>query len=115
MKFDFSGDLGGCGFQFGASFSRDLAKADDPTRGACAGTDASCYGPAADITAAALAATPSAPTIHVPFASLIGGMPISTFDPSFMVSLQWQLSTTLANPDGGTCSAKFTVANVSFY
>jgi hypothetical protein len=42
-------------------------------------------------------------------------MPISTFDPSFMVSLQWQLSTTLANPDGGTCSAKFTVANVSFY
>jgi hypothetical protein len=115
VKFDFSGDLGGCGFQLGASFSRDLAKADDPTRGACAGTDSSCYGPAADVTAAALAATPSAPTINVPFASLIGGMPISTFDPSFMVSLQWQLSTTLANPDGGTCSAKFTVANVSFY
>jgi hypothetical protein len=32
-----------------------------------------------------------------------------------MVSLQWQLSTTLTNPDGGACSAKFTVENVSFY
>ena len=115
VKFDFSGDLGGCSFQFGASFSRDLANADDPTRGACAGTDSSCYGPAADITAAARAAIPSAPTIRVPFTSLTGGMPIGTFDPSFMVSLQWQLSTTLANPDGGTCSALFTVANVAFY
>ena len=115
VKFDFSGDLGGCSFQFGAGFSRDLANADDPTRGACIGTSASCYGPAAEITAAALAATPLAPTIHVPFTSLTGGMPISTFDPNFMVSLQWQLSTTLANPDGGMCSAKFTIANVSFY
>jgi hypothetical protein len=115
VKFDFSGDLGACFFQLGASFSRDLADADDPTRGACVGTSASCYGPAADITAAALAATPSNPTIYVPFTSLTGGMPIITFDPSFMVSLQWQLSTTLANPDGGTCSASFTVTNVSFY
>jgi hypothetical protein len=41
-----------------------------------------------------------APTIHVPFTSLTGGMPVSTFDPNFMASLQWQLSTTLANPDG---------------
>jgi hypothetical protein len=115
VKFDFSGDLGGCGFQLGASFSRDLADADDPTRGACVGTSVSCYGPAADITAAALAATPSNPTLYVPFTSLTAGMPISSFDPSFMVSLQWQLSTTLANPDGGTCSAELTVANVSFY
>jgi hypothetical protein len=115
VKFDFSGDLGGCFFQFGASFSRDLPKADDATRGACAGTDANCYGPAADITTAALAATPSAPTIQVPFTSLTGGVPISNFDPNFMVSLQWQLSSTLTNPDGGTCSAKFTVTNVSFY
>jgi len=115
VKFDFLGDLGGCGFQFGASFSRDLAKADDATRGACAGTDANCYGPAFEITTAARAATPAAPTIQVPFASLTGGMPVSTFDAGFMVSLQWQLSTTLANPDGGTCSANFTVTNVSFY
>ena len=115
VKFDFSGDLGGCFFQFGASFSRDLAKTDDATRGGCAGTDGNCYGPAADITAATLAATPAAPTIHVPFTSLTGGVPISNFDPNFMVSLQWQLSSTPTNPDGGTCSASFTVANVAFY
>jgi len=115
VKFDFSGDLGGCAFQFGASFSGDLASADDPVRGACQGTSSVCYGPAADITAAALAITPEAPTIRVPFASLSGGTPLSSFDPNAMVSLQWQLSTTLTHVDGGSCWAQFTVANVSFY
>jgi len=115
VKFDFSGDLGGCGFQFGASFDRDLDTTADATRGACSSGSGNCYGPAADITAEALAVTPAAPTIQVPFASLTGGMPVKTFDSSFMVSLQWQLSTTTANPDGGACSANFTVANVSFY
>jgi hypothetical protein len=115
VKFDFSGDLGGCGFQFSASFSGNLANADDPVRGACQGTSSVCYGPSADITTAALAITPEAPTIRVPFASLSGGTPFSTFDPNTMVSLQWQLSTTLAHLDGGSCWAQFTVANVSFY
>jgi hypothetical protein len=45
-KFDFSGELGGCAVQLGLSYSRDLASADDPTRGGCTGTSASCYGPA---------------------------------------------------------------------
>jgi hypothetical protein len=115
VQFDFSGDLGGCFVLLGLSYSRDLANADDPIRGGCAGTSASCYGPAADFTAAALAATPADPTIRVPFTSMTGGMPVSTFDPAFMVGVQWQLSTTLANPDNGSCAANFTVENVMFY
>jgi hypothetical protein len=115
IKFDFSGDLGGCGIQLGASFSGDLATVDDATRGACVGTDSTCYGPSADVTHAALAATADAPAIQVPFTSLVGGTPIRAFDPSYMVSLQWQLSTTTSSPDGGSCWAKFTVSNVSFY
>jgi len=115
VQFDFSGTLGGCSILLGLTYSRDLASADDPARGGCVGTSASCYNPAADFTAAALAATLDSPTIRVPFTAMTGGMPISTFDPKYMVGLQWQLSTTLANPDGGSCLAQFTVENVKLY
>jgi hypothetical protein len=86
-------------------------------RGACPGTAATCYGPAADVTAAARAATAAAPTIQVPFASFGGGMPIATYDRANIVTVQWQLSATLGRgADGGNaCAAAFTVSNVSFY
>lgn len=115
VKFDFSGTLGGCGLQLGASFSGDLSNVDDTTRGGCPGTSSTCYGPSADISQAALAATAEAPTLRVPFTALAGGTPLSSFDPRTMVSLQWQLSTTLATLDAGACSASFTVKNVAFY
>jgi hypothetical protein len=118
VKFDFAGDLGTCQLALGASFSGDLSPGDDPGRGACPSpTAGSCYGPSADVTAAARAATSSAPTIKVPFASLAGGKPIPTFDAANIVTVQWQLSATLgAGADGGNaCAAAFTVSNVSFY
>ncbi|HMF40034.1 MAG TPA: hypothetical protein VKQ32_05045 [Polyangia bacterium] len=118
VKFDFAGDLGSCLLGLGASFSGDLSPGDDPNRGACPSpTAGSCYGPSADVTAAALAATPAAPTIKVPFASLAGGVPIPTFDKANIVTVQWQLSAKLgAGADGGNaCATAFTVSNVSFY
>jgi hypothetical protein len=117
VKFDFAGDLGSCQLALGASFSGDLSPGDDP-RGACPSPAAgSCYGPAADVTASARAATSAAPTIEVPFASLAGGKPIPTFDSANIVTVQWQLAATLgAGADGGNaCAAAFTVSNVSFY
>src|SRR6185295_15488655 len=111
VKFDFSGDLGGCQLAVGATFSGDLANTDDRGRGAC--TAATCYGPSADVTAQARAATAAAPTIQVSFASLAGGMPIPTFDRTNMVGVQWQLTPTLGGgADGGNaCAAAFTAAN----
>jgi hypothetical protein len=118
VKFDFAGDLGSCRLGFGASFSGDLSPGDDPSRGGCPSlTAGSCYGPSIDITAAALAATPTAATIQVPFSSLTGGVPIPTFDRANIVTVQWQLSAKLgAGADGGNaCAAAFTVSNASFY
>ena len=114
VKFDFSGDLGGCQLGLGASWSGNLASADDATRGACAGTDATCYGPSADVTSDALAATTDAPTIKVPFTALAGGMPNDKLDPTTLVDVQWQLSAP-AGAEAYGCTASFTVANVSFY
>jgi hypothetical protein len=115
VKFDFSGDLGGCLLGFGASFSGNLATASDATRGACPGTSATCYGPSADVTAQALAATAAAPAIKVPFSALASGMPNPTLDPTTIVSVQWQLSAPLGTPGAGGCAASFSVANVTFY
>ena len=67
IAFDFSGTLGGCAIQLGASFSGDAASQGNPGRGTCAGTSSSCYGPAYDVTTQALAATPASPTVKVPF------------------------------------------------
>jgi len=115
IAFDFSGDLGGCNLLLGVSFSADDSSTSDPTRGACMGTNAQCYGPSADVTASALAATPASPTIRVPFTSFSGGMPQSAADPSSVLSVQWALSAPLGSSDGGACSASFTVKNAAFY
>lgn len=105
VKFDFSGDLGGCGLALGVSFSGDLTLAGNPGRGAC--TASNCYGPSAPV--AAVAGT----TVAVPFASLVGGMPVASLDPTTLVTVQWQL--TSSSSGDGSCAANFTVANVSFY
>jgi hypothetical protein len=112
LKFDFAGDLGGCVFSVGLTSSDDLSPSNDAVRGACPGTN--CYGPIADETAAALAATPSAPTLQVPFASMSGGSPIGAVDPTKIVSMQWQL-VAMTDGDAGGCSANFSVENISFY
>jgi hypothetical protein len=108
VKFDFSGDLGGCALFFGASFSGDLSHADGPTMGSCAGDDSECYGPLA------LVVPGTATTIEVPFKALSGGAPISALDPSTLVDVEWQLSPS-PGAVGGACAASFTVKNVSFY
>jgi hypothetical protein len=110
VKFDFSGDLGGCSLAFGASFSGDLSHADDPTRGGCPGADSSCYGPSFTVNPGA-----SPTTLMVPFTSLSGGLPISRLDPTTITSVQWQLGARSGVTDGPACTANFTVANVAFY
>jgi hypothetical protein len=110
VKFDLSGDLGGCSLAFAASFSGDLSHGDDMTRGACQGADSSCYGPSLTVTPAA---TPA--TISVPFASLGAGMPIAKLDPTTITAVQWQLGGQAGVTDVSACAASFTIANVAFY
>lgn len=115
IEFDFSGNLGGCNIQTGINFSADDAMSNDAVRGACSGSASQCYGPSADVTVAALAATAASPTIKVPFTSFTGGMPNPTADPSTIVTVQWQLTAPLGSTDAGVCAANFTVTNVAFY
>ncbi len=117
VKFDFAGTLGSCLLKVGITFSGDDPPADDPGRGACTAPAASCYGPIANVTAAALAATPAAPTVKVSFASMSNGSPRVSADPSKITFLQWQVITgTAAGADGGgACTANFSVENVAFY
>jgi hypothetical protein len=114
VKFDFSGNLGGCFLGFAVAFSADVSQTNDPARGACTAGASGCYGPSTDVTAGALAATAAAPTLNVPFASLSGGAPIARLDPTTLVSIQWHLAAP-ADADGGGCSASFAVTSVSFY
>jgi hypothetical protein len=115
ISFDFAGDLGGCKLAVGALYSGDASATDNPGRGTCAGTSSTCYPPSADVTAAALAATTAAPSVKVPFPSFAGGSPISSFDRSTIITVQWQLASGLGVTDGGACAAAFSVSNVAFY
>jgi hypothetical protein len=114
VQFDFAGTLGGCQLKVGISASDDVPPSDDAVRGGCTVAAASCYGPLANVTPAALAATTAAPTVQVPFSSMNSGSPIATVDPTKLISLQWQLIA-VKTDDGGTCQASFSVENVSFY
>ena len=114
LQFDFAGSLGGCVLNVGFTASDDLPPSSDAVRGACQGPSANCYGPVADVTAAALAATSSMPTLQVPFASMTGGSPVSTVDTTKIVSMQWQLVATTGG-DAGGCMSSFSVENVAFY
>jgi hypothetical protein len=115
VKFDFSGSLGGCSLLFDVAFSADLLQTSDPTRGGCTAGNTACYGPYADVTAPALAATAAAPTLKVPFSSLANGSPVASFDPTTLVSIEWQLAAPTGGSDASGCSAGFAVTNVSFY
>jgi hypothetical protein len=106
VKFDFSGDLGGCTLAFAASFFGDLSSANGG-KGGCSGASSICYGPLASV-------SPGATTVLVPFASLGGGMPIAGLDPTTLVTVEWQLGAPIGE-DGGGCVANFAVENVSFY
>jgi hypothetical protein len=114
VQFDFAGDLGGCALAFGASFSGDSSRTDDPGRGACPGTNSTCYGPLAPVAPGAASDASSTTTIKVPFSALSGGSPISKLDPATILDVEWQLSAP-TGVDGGSCSANFTVKNVAFY
>jgi hypothetical protein len=113
VTLDFSGSLGGCSLALQIGFAADADHAYS-AQGQCTSASSSCYGPFADITAQALAVTPAAPTIQVPFSTLTGGMPVETLDPTTVLSLSWQLAAPLGQ-DAGGCSASFAVENVSFY
>jgi hypothetical protein len=114
LKFDFAGDLGSCQLNVGVTFSGDLPPSQDAVRGACSSASASCYGPVANVTAAAMAATSSAPTVQVPFASMNGGSPIATVDPTKIVSLQWQL-VAATGADAGGCSTTVSIETIAVY
>jgi hypothetical protein len=114
VQFDFTGDLGGCALAFGASFSGDSSRSENPGRGSCPGTSSNCYGPLAPVAAVATADAATATTIRVPFSALAGGSPISKLDPATIVDVEWQLSAP-TGAGGGSCSANFTVKNVAFY
>jgi hypothetical protein len=108
VKFDLSGDLGGCALSFGASASADLSHADAPKMGSCPADDSQCYPPLVPV------APGTATTIEVPFQSLSFGSPVGALDPSMLVDVQWQLNPA-RGADGGVCMANLTIKNVSFY
>jgi hypothetical protein len=107
VQFDFDGTVTGCSLTFGANDSEDLSAADDANRGGC--EDSTCYGPSKVV------ATAGPMTIQLPFSDLAGGMPVSPLDTKSVVSIQWELLGPGTAPDGGDCTANFTVKNVAFY
>lgn len=115
VRFDFSGDLGGCTLAVGANFSGDSTSADAPGRGSCPfSQDSNCYPPMAVATPpAALDASPAGTTtFKIPFTSMASGSPTPRVDPSTILTVQWQLNALSGGPG---CSANFTVENVAFY
>jgi hypothetical protein len=116
LAFEFSGTLGGCQMQIGIGFSGDSSKSDPGnTRGGCDGTDSTCYPPSYDVTGQVLSAPALPATIKVPFTGPAAGMPIGALDPHSVVGVQWQLTAPAGAPDGGGCSANFTVSNARVY
>ncbi|HSS39244.1 MAG TPA: hypothetical protein VLT58_10780, partial [Polyangia bacterium] len=115
VQFELSGSLGGCYLAFGSNFSGDTFKGDDPARGACMGSDSTCYNPSADVTSQAAGGADAGVVVKVPFAKLSAGVPGSALDPSTLITVQWQLSASTLATDAGGCSADFTVKNVAFY
>lgn len=115
VRFDFSGDLGGCTLAVGANFSGDSTSADAPGRGSCPfSQDSNCYPPMAVATPpAAFDAGPAGTTtFKIPFTSMASGSPTPRVDPSTILTVQWQLNALSGGPG---CSANFTVENVAFY
>lgn len=102
VQFDLNGSLGACGLSFGFAFADDLSPASDSQRGICAATN--CYGPSVSVA--------SMGTIKVPYSAVSGGSPDMGVDRQKLTGVQWQLQSPAA---GTTCSANFTLDNVSFF
>ena len=111
IKFDFSGDLGGCSVALGANYSGDESSQDDPTRGSCPFSNSVCYPPMSVVTPVS-GSDAGTTTFKIPFTSFGGGSPNTALDPSTIVTVQWQLNAASGGPG---CSANITVANVAFY
>jgi hypothetical protein len=102
IQFTITGDIGNCSLSFSPQFSEDNSFADDPMFGSC--TAASCFPP--------MSGPIGTGTTVVEFANVTGGNPDMTVDPRALTGVQWQMS---APTDGvGTCSANFTVTNITF-
>ena len=102
VEFDLSGSLGTCNLTFGYAFADDLTAASDSNRGICAATN--CYPPTV-----AVAGTG---TIKEPYTAVTGGSPLMSVDKQKLTGVQWQIQSPAT---GTTCTATFTLDNVSFY
>ncbi len=111
IKFDFSGDLGGCSVALGANYSGDESSQDDAARGSCPFSNSVCYPPMSVVTPVT-GSDAGTTTFKVPFTSFGGGSPNTALDPSTIITVQWQLGAVSGGPG---CSANFTVENVAFY
>jgi hypothetical protein len=105
VKFDVAGDLGGCRLYFGVTAVNDIPRTNF-VWGTC--SQASCWGPFANV-------VPAGTTVMVPFSSLGSGSPVATLDPSTVRFVQWNLGPASSGPEAGSCTAKITISNVSFY
>lgn len=104
VQFDLNGSLGTCVLSFGFAFADDLSPASDSQRGICAATN--CYGPSVVV------ASTGTGTVKEPYTAVSGGSPDMGVDRQKLTGVQWQLQSPAA---GTTCSANFTLDNISFY
>jgi hypothetical protein len=102
VEFDLSGSLGTCNLTFGFAFADDLTAASDSNRGICAATN--CYPPTVAVTETG--------TIKEPYTAVTGGSPLMSVDQQKLTGVQWQIQSPAT---GTTCTATFTLDNVSFY
>jgi hypothetical protein len=99
---------GTCPIFFAIDDSEHLLPSADLLRGACAGTNSTCYPSQFSVTSSTsttMVAFNATPTVE--------GLPTATVDPSKLTSVEWQFS----NPSTATttCSGTITIDNVQFY
>jgi hypothetical protein len=108
VAFDVAGDLGGCTLALSMLISDDLPVAEDSGRGACHGTDSTCYGPS-------IIVRPGPTTLRVPFSALTGGTPLYKVKASVLIGVAWQLLGATGLSSGAGCTASISIENASFY
>jgi hypothetical protein len=102
VAFDLYGDLGSCTLTFGFGFADDLTASSDAQRGIC--TSSSCYIPSV--------AVKTTGPIEEPYTAVSGGNPDMSVDKQKLTGVQWQIQSPAI---GTTCTATFTLDNVTFY
>ena len=99
-----------------SNFSGDSFSGDDPARGGCQGSDSTCYGPSADVTAQTAGGADAGVVVKVPFTKLSGGVPDQRAGPQHDRSPSSGSSAPRASPPTAAAArADFTVKNVAFY